>query len=250
MIVCKLGGSVITEKDRRETLDTDSLAVVTDAIGRYVETGGMDLVLVHGAGSFGHYHAAAHGVDTTEGTHSAVAVNDIHGSMKALNVAILDRLLDRGVPAVPVHPLSMASRDAAGSLSFPTAVVSGLLEEGFVPVVHGDVVVQDGVGTTIVSGDEIVARIAASENADRIGLCSSVDGVLDDGDVVPSITSYDAVESILGGSDATDVTGGMAAKVAALLDLGVRASIFGLDDLEAFLAGDAVGTTIDGSQDG
>ncbi len=246
-VVCKLGGSVVTDKERPETVDERALERAADAVASTLEAGHVDdLVLVHGGGSFGHVHASEHGVSTTDGTHDARAVDAIHGAMKTLDEAVLAALLARGVPAVPVHPLSTAHRDFDGALSLPTNQVRTMLEEGFVPVLHGDLVAHLGKGATVVSGDELVADLARSLEADRIGLCSTVPGVLDDENrVIDRIESFADVEAVLGGSDATDVTGGMAAKVQALLSLEAEASIFGLDELEAFLAGEEPGTTLE-----
>ncbi|GAB3683868.1 isopentenyl phosphate kinase [Salinarchaeum chitinilyticum] len=257
--VLKLGGSVITEKDRPETLDGPALDTAGAAIGEVaasVRPGSADdasaagidpadLVVVHGGGSFGHHHAEAHGVSTTDGTHDPEAVLAIHGAMTTLNRFVVQRLREHEVPAVPVHPLSVADRDASGALTLPTGQVATLLEEGFVPVLHGDGVAHAGEGVSVLSGDEIVVSLAESLAADRVGVCSTVPGVLDDdGDVVDSIGVFEDVESLLGASDATDVSGGMAAKVRELLALGGQASIFGLDDLPAFLAGERPGTTV------
>jgi isopentenyl phosphate kinase len=63
--------------------------------------------------------------------------------------------------------------------------------------------------------------------------------------VIDRIDDFDAVAAVLGASEATDVTGGMAGKVRTLLDLEAEASIFGLDALESFLDGADSGTTID-----
>ncbi|QSW99377.1 isopentenyl phosphate kinase [Haloterrigena alkaliphila] len=246
MIVLKLGGSVITDKDRAETLDGEALDRAADAVSKALEGGVEDLVIVHGGGSFGHHHASEHGITTTAGTREAAAALDVHGAMKTLNNFVLSRLLERDVEAVPVHPFSAAHRDADGGLDLPTGQVETLLEEGFVPVLHGDMVAHAGEGATVISGDELVAELARKLEADRIGLCSTVSGVLDDEDaVIDRISAYEDVASVLGASDATDVTGGMAAKVRALLDLEAEASIFGLADLESFLDGANPGTTIE-----
>ena len=246
MIVLKLGGSVITEKDRPETLDGDALERAADAIAAALEGRLEDLVVVHGGGSFGHHNASEHGVSTTEGTHDANAALEIHGAMKTLNQFVLRRLLERDVQAVPVHPFSAGHRERDGSLELPTGQVETMLDEGFVPVLHGDVIAHAGAGATVVSGDELVAELAADLDADRIGLCSTVPGVLDDADaVIDRIDDFDAVADVLGASEATDVTGGMAGKVRTLLALEAGASIFGLEALDAFLTGDNPGTTID-----
>ncbi|WP_137288388.1 isopentenyl phosphate kinase [Natronorubrum halophilum] len=250
MIVLKLGGSVITDKDRPETLDGEALEVAADAIADALrdETDVLadGLVIVHGGGSFGHHNASKHGVSTTEGTHDAAAAVEIHGAMKTLNQFVLRRLLERDVQAVPVHPFSAAHRDSEGELELPTGQLETLLAEGFVPVLHGDMVAHAGAGATVVSGDELVAEVARDLAADRIGLCSTVPGVLDESEtVIDRIAAYEDVASVLGASDATDVTGGMAAKVRALLDLEVEASIFGLEGLDSFLAGSDAGTKIE-----
>ena len=242
--VVKLGGSVITDKDRAEALDGPALA---DAASAIADAAASDLVIVHGGGSFGHHNASEHGVSKTDGSNDAAAAVEIHGAMKTLNDFVLSRLHDRGVPAVPVHPFSAARRDREARLTFATEQVETMLGEGFVPVLHGDVVAHEGEGVTILSGDEVVTAVARGVDADRVGFCSTVPGVLDgDEDVIPEIRSYDEVADVLGGSDATDVTGGMAGKVRALLDLGAPATIFGPDDLRAFLAGEEPGTRIDG----
>jgi isopentenyl phosphate kinase len=170
----------------------------------------------------------------------------IHEAMQALNEAVVGALADEGVPALPVHPLSTASRSADGVLSLPLKTTERMLAEGFVPVLHGDVVVHEGEGATILSGDELVVELARGLDAERVGLCSAVPGVLDEaGSVIPRVTDFDAVAGVLGASEATDVTGGMAGKVRELLALEMPASIFAVDDLGPFLAGDQAGTRIE-----
>jgi isopentenyl phosphate kinase len=242
-VVLKLGGSVITDKDTAETVDGDTLTQVAAAIGEHPE----NLILVHGGGSFGHHHATAHGVSTTAGTDDAAAARAIHSAMSRLNDAVLDALHDAGVAALPVHPLSAGNRNADGELTLPTDQIDQLRQEGFVPVIHGDVIAHAGQGVTVLSGDEIVVAVATALDAARAGLCSTVPGVYDeDGTVINRIASYDAVADALGGSESTDVSGGMAGKVRALLGMEIPAQIFGPSNLDAFLTGASPGTTIQG----
>ncbi|MFB6126520.1 MAG: isopentenyl phosphate kinase [Halolamina sp.] len=256
-LVVKLGGSVITEKDRPETLDGAALDRAADAVADHVADRPVDdpgVVVVHGGGSFGHHHADERGVSTATGTHDANAVAAVHGAMKTLNQFVLARLHERDVPAVPVHPLSAGARTDAGgdgagreALDLSLSAPRTLLAEGFVPVLHGDGVATAGEGVTVVSGDELVVALAEGLDADRVGLCSTVPGVLDDeGAVVPEVAAFDDVADALGASDATDVTGGMAAKVRELLALEAPASVFALDGLGAFFDGETPGTTVRG----
>jgi isopentenyl phosphate kinase len=239
--VLKLGGSVVTEKDVPRTVDEAALETAAAALADR-----EDLVVVHGGGSFGHHHADRHGVTTTEGTHDPAAIGDIHGAMTRLNATVVEVLADAGVPALPVHPMSVGYRDADGTLTFPTGQVRAMLSEGFVPVLHGDGVLHAGRGASVLSGDEIVVRLAEALDADRVGVCSSVPGVSDaTGDVIDTITAFEDVGAALGDSEATDVSGGMAGKVRELLKLDAPAHVFGLAGLEAFLEGGAPGTRID-----
>jgi isopentenyl phosphate kinase len=239
--VLKIGGSVITRKDRPETIDRAALDRASDAVAGIAEP----LVLVHGAGSFGHHHADKHGVSTTDGTSDSAAIRAIHGSMKRLNDAVLDALGGAGLSAVPVHPLSAGTRTADGSLRLETDPVAAMLGESLVPVLHGDVIVHENQGATILSGDEVVVAVARALSADRVGVCSSVPGVYDaHGEPLDRIESFEDVADAVGASDATDVTGGMAGKVRQLLSLDASAHVFDLDGLSAFVSGDDPGTRI------
>lgn len=250
--VLKLGGSVVTHKDEPETVDHETLDQVVASVADYLDgepstDRESDLVLVHGGGSFGHHYAAEHGVSSDDGTTDAVAVSAIHAAMTELNDIVVATLQDHGVPALPVRPLSVAHRRRDDALALPSEQVSTMLGEAFVPVLHGDVIAHEGKGATVLSGDDVVVSLAASLSAERVGLCSTVPGVLDEsGAVVSRIDSYDEVASALGASEATDVTDGMAGKVQTLLSLDVPASIFAPDDLTRFLRGQSAGTTIRG----
>ncbi len=241
-IVLKLGGSVITAKDEPETVDDTALDAVADAVAAIDER----LVVIHGGGSFGHHHAASAGISTTTGTSDAEVVRAIHEAMKELNDTVVDALVAASVPAVPMHPLSIAARAADGDLSLPAKQVAVAVEQGFVPVLHGDIIVHESVGATILSGDELVVRLAQSLQADRVGVCSTVPGVYDaDGTVIDRIRSIEEVADVLDGSDSPDVTGGMTGKVQQLLRLDAPAYIFDVDGLDVFLAGNHAGTRID-----
>ena len=249
--VLKLGGSVITDKGEPETIDRPALASAAAALGHADPD---RLVVVHGGGSFGHYHADAHGVSSTAGTHDAAAVTAIHDAMGRLNTAVVAALQEEELSAVPVRPLSAAVKPDADSttgsergrsLGLATRPVRALLAEGFVPVLHGDVVATPGAGCTVASGDALVAALAGRLAADRVGLCTTVPGVLDaDGAIIEEIDGRETVADVLGDATGTDVTGGMAAKVETLLGIDPPASIFGPDALSQFLATGTAGTVV------
>ena len=241
--VLKLGGSVVTHKDETDTVDKETLAGIATDLATQTPA---ELVLVHGGGSFGHHHAARHGVTAGEGSHDVAAIADIHEAMAELNRAVVAALQEVGVSAVPVRPFSMAHRDE--ELSLPAGSITAMLGEGFVPVLHGDVVVEAGKGATILSGDDIVVALADALDADRVGLCSNVPGVLGKGnEVIQTIDAYEEVAHHLGKSEATDVTGGMAGKVQSLLGLDAPAHVFDQEGLSSFLSGGSPGTLVGGN---
>lgn len=240
----KLGGSLVTEKSGVEAIDEVQLATVARTIG---ENQPASLVLIHGAGSFGHPVAAEHGVTRTEATEDARAVAEIRETMNQLNEAIVDALIAADVPAISVQPCSMSWMDVSGSVCVDAGAIGTILEEGYVPVAHGDIVAWQEHGFAILSGDDLATALARAVDAERIGLCANVPGVLDeDGDVVRSIATYEEVSDLIEAPDGTDVTGGMATKVRAILDHAVPGAIFGADELGAFLAGEMPGTRIAG----
>ncbi len=239
--ILKLGGSVITEKDQEQTVDEPALASVVDAIE---ETSTEGLVLVHGGGSFGHPVANRHGVSVSDGTRDPIAIQSIHEAMQTLNDRVVSALGRAGIPAVGIQPFSMTIQRDDGVTLAPLSI-EAMLEEGFIPVLHGDVMLSAGEGVVILSGDDLVVALASELSASRAGLCTEVGGVLDDtGEIVPAIEDIDALEAELGDAGATDVSGGMARKVRLLDTLDIPASIFGLSGLSAFLAGGTPGTTI------
>ena len=241
-MILKIGGSVLTDKSGEEKLSD----AFDDVIRAVAEADRDDLILVHGAGSFGHPHADKHGLADggREGAH------ETHDSVARLNRRVVDALNQSGVNALPVHPLSCAWRggdtDDTHALGFETVPARTLRDEGFLPVLHGDVVADAGKGVSVLSGDEIAVELADAL-CDEVGMCTSAGGVLDeDGDRLELVTSVEEVTELDGDGDSTDVTGGIHGKVESLLSLPEGGHVFGVDQLEQYLGGESVGTLVRG----
>ena len=55
MIILKIGGSILTNKDAPESeVDSDSLKRIAREIKSSLDNSSKELIIVHGAGSFGH----------------------------------------------------------------------------------------------------------------------------------------------------------------------------------------------------
>ncbi len=211
-VVVKLGGSVITDKAHLRTLREDHLQRLA---GELAQVQGP-LVVVHGAGSYGHVRARKHQVD--EGTAGPATSRD--ASQVRLDVAELHGhvnqvLHDAGLaPAgIPGGALMELREGELGS--FHAASIPTLLEHGFTPVTHGDVAPDTTRGFGIVSGDVLVEQLTRVLHPRLVVFATDVPGVLDADDApIPHLTPDDALDlTTATGSTHPDVTGGMAGKL-------------------------------------
>ncbi len=230
LVLLKLGGSVITDKKSPFTAREE----VIRRLGREIRQAlddrpDLQLILGHGSGSFG--HVVAQKYRTREG---AVRENSWRGYAETaaaaarLNRLVTDLLLEEGVPVVSFQP-SASARCRKGELTyFDTYPMKRVLQAGLIPLVYGDVAVDEVQGFTIISTEQIFDHVArelprpGTMHPARIILAGVVDGVYDADPLThPDASRYEEitpdnwpeVEAALGGSHGTDVTGGMFSKV-------------------------------------
>jgi len=263
LLFIKLGGSILTDKTQPEMLSTATLQSTAATIATAMRAVPEQRILIgHGGGSFGHYWAekygTQHGVTTREGWQGVARVAD---AMGRLNRAVVDALLTAGLDAVGVQP--MASAVAVGGVlqQLETKPIATLLAAGIVPVVHGDVVLDERQGAAIVSTEALFSYLALQLQPQRIVLVGEAGVFTADPRRDPQavrITQITAanIETVLeqtGVSHGTDVTGGMATKVQHMWSLvqavpGLEVQLVGSDPvaLQYVLRGEPVaeGTTI------
>lgn len=214
MIILKLGGSAITDKKGWMSANRKAIAALASAVAKVWKAGALDLVIVHGAGSFGHPLVLKwkldNGVRTAE---QKVACARTHLACCALSALVTGALVEKGVPAVSIPPAEVVKSRNRRIASFSMKPVSAALQSGKVPVLFGDMVPDVKLGFSVCSGDQIVAYLG--KKAKRIVLASNVEGVMAGGKLVPLITSrnFASIAKHLGGSSSKDVTGGMAGKI-------------------------------------
>jgi isopentenyl phosphate kinase len=231
----KLGGSLITDKLISRTPRPEVLARLMDEIAAArLAQPGQGLVLGHGSGSFGHGEARKYG--TRQGVHTPEqwrGLAEVQAVAGELNRLVVDAARAAGLPVLNLPPSASAVCRDGVIQSMALEPLQAALAHDLVPLVFGDVALDELRGGTIVSTEDVFRYLALRLPPERILLAGSEPGVLTrfpDGDVIPAITPGMALSG-LGGSAAADVTGGMASKVGEMLALaqavpGVTVRIF------------------------
>jgi len=245
--ILKIGGSVLTHKDTGEKRVRDD---VLDRIAREVAPRAHGLILVHGAGSFGHPEAVEYGLLERFDMEGVMRTHEV---VCTLNRHVVEALVGVGVPAVGISPMGCAMANNGRLVSLELGPVRRMVELGLVPVLHGDVVMDIGRGASVVSGDQLVAYAARELGVRYVGMASREHGILDPhGNTVPAITdeNLDEVREYLSPPLGADITGGMAGKLDELLELaghGTQSWMFSAlksGAIAAFLEGRPTGTLV------
>ena len=223
-VVLKIGGSVITNKN-------GELAARTEIINRLAEeiakANAKNLIIVHGGGSFGHPTAQKYGIKGgLKDEAQKVGFAETHHVMTVLNGLVMDALVWHSVPAVSVMPSSCITTETGRIKLFDETISKMLLKMGFTLVLYGDAILDEKLGFTVLSGDQIVAHLARKFGARMVVLGVDVDGLYDadpktdkNAKVYPHLTLRELKDfkGELGKSTATDVTGGMLGKITELI---------------------------------
>jgi len=228
LVFLKLGGSLITDKRRVETARPAVIERIAGEIAEAIAARpDMQLVLGHGSGSFGHFAAERFKVHKG-GLQDWRGYAETGAAAQRLNRLVHDALLKARVPAVSLQPSASAKAHDGELVELCVDPVDELLRRGAVPLVYGDVALDDVKGCTILSTEQILTYLARQLRPQRIIIAGEVAGVYS-GDpqrdaivrLIPEITSrnYAEVESMLTSSFGVDVTGGMASKVSELYAL-------------------------------
>ena len=163
-VVLKLGGGLLTNKKGLCSPNIGAIQKSAKTISELIYNG-CKIALVHGAGSFG--HAKAKTWRLSEGKldelfqpknniHTQLeAVYQVREDMKKLNQILTNELDSLGVKYKVFHPHEWAKGfgpNFKGELRF--------LDSKVMSIVHGDVVDDENQGIGILSGDDLVYRIA------------------------------------------------------------------------------------------
>jgi len=259
-IVMKLGGSVITKKDAdnfpsdineiRTRADEFINVDVVERIGREISEAlketTIQLVLVNGAGPFGHYLVR-----------NKQPLQIVHESVKILNERIIKHLnsdLSNGLKIESMAPNETCEwKDERFVSDELWTRGQKAVRSGKILSTYGDILE----GYKVISGDDLAVLLAELWHADRIIMVTDVDGVFTKDPKVhrdaKPIKRFDSGMEVQYSGVGIDVTGGMASKVEKLglaAKHGIKSQIIsGLiaGNVKAALVGDErIGTMMKG----
>ncbi len=252
MLILKLGGAAITDKAVPNTLRLEVLRQVAKTLANHPQP----MILIHGAGSFGHILAKEYQLQNgLQDNAQKRALVKLQQQLHSLNQQVVEVLVEAGLPVFPLHPASMCLMHHRRIAAFFLESVTRALELDLLPVLYGDCVWDTAQGFSILSGDQIAVYLAEHLPNARLAFGTNVNGVLDaQGQVIPEF-HLSAITQV-GKSAATDVTGGMLGKLQEIAELKnptIPTQIFNLlnqHHLERVLVGEThIGTRLVSNQD-
>lgn len=225
MKILKIGGSFITNKAGYKELNANNLDKMAIVISKLWKEGCRDFILVHGAGSFGHPLVNKYELKTSIRTENQrLGFADTHAACSHLSLEFVKKLIEYGVPAISIPPAVAIEQRNKRIISL-NKIVYHYLGNGFLPILYGDMVLDNEITGSVCSGDQITAHLG--KYAEFVVLATDVDGVLDsDKRIIPLITrlNFDEVSKHLYSKEG-DVTGSMKGKIQEMLNLSSPAFI-------------------------
>lgn len=218
MILIKLGGSIITNKEKPLSARKSTIDNIAKSLRKLDEP----FVVVHGGGSFGHYWSVKYDMHTKPAMYNRHGIAIVKNSMVSLNKIVLDSFLKN-----KLNPYCLPPTDfMAGNRPIIKKVkeIEKIAKSNLVPVTFGDALWYGKKKSYILSGDKIMTILASTLRPRLSVFVLNVDGVFSDlktKDLIYEMKSQRPQFSKI----AMDVTGGMKRK----LEEATRISRLGLD---------------------
>ena len=253
-ILLKFGGSLITEKKS----DVPKInAVNLEIIGKLLNNKKYDIIIVHGAGSFGHPIAKEFNIidGLNKSPEQENSITEIREQMKKLNQLLCNIMEKNGIRTKTIVPSkTMRTKGARHITKFPTEVFDKSIEEGTIPITFGDATDDELQGINILSGDVIMVELARIYKPTFSIFIMDLPGVMDgdpkakDSTVIPVVDTklIKNLKERTFNNGNTDVTGGLIGKLECALEIAQYSQcwITNLEALEMALTGNPGGSRI------
>lgn len=266
LTILKIGGSCITYKDQSKAhFRRGFLARMAHEIALSIDDyKNQPLIIVHGGGAMTHplldyYHLSnklKNEVLVTK--QEKISAAKIHVVMNELNNKIVRALQDAGIPAWPIQTSAIAVSLRGNTSDLFVDAIRAALKLGVVPVLHGDLILDNKKGSQIFSGDVVACMLSRDLDAQRLLFMSDVNGVYDSVQNIEKKTIHlnqfsandlQAEKFILDRVSGIDHSGGMREKIRCIKDICSHADVrifSGLinGNINKALRGESVGTKI------
>ncbi len=228
LILIKLGGAAITDKNREYTLKEG----IIEQVMREIKQSGITPIIIHGAGSFAHIIAKDYELvngksDKIRLDKQISAISKIRLSMMKLTSFIANVAIKIEIDPFPVSissTLVSDGPDKEAHIMFES--VEYALKNRMVPILHGDMAFDTDNLFRVISGDRIINLLAEyfknKGRKVRVIFGSNTDGLFDkdpndheDAKLIAKILPNQIKQYLetAGGSAGIDVTGGMYGKL-------------------------------------
>lgn len=206
MILVKLGGSIITNKQKALSPRKKTIDLISKSFRKIKEP----LIIVHGGGSYGHYWSVRYDMHTKPAKYDLHGISVVKNSMIALDKIILDSLEKNKLNPYSVPPTDFIRGGKAIKAKILEA--EKIARSGLIPVTYGDALWHGQKKSYILSGDKIMTMFAKILRPRLSIFALDVDGVYSD------MRSKKLIEEIAGhkimiSKVDMDVTGGMSRKI-------------------------------------
>jgi len=174
MFIIKLGGSVITNKAKECCFKQE----IVDRLAAELRHANKEVILVHGAGSFGHILAKKYKLnDGFKQKNQIEGFARTQAMVQQLNNLVLTSLHNHKIPAVSIPPHAVLSLSNHTLSRMDYNVFKKYLALGFMPVSFGDVAIDNLLGFSICSGDLLVELLAAEFKPEKVIFVLDEDGL-------------------------------------------------------------------------
>ncbi len=154
MILIKLGGSIITNKEKPLSVRRKTINNLAKSLKKINEP----MIIVHGGGSYGHYWSVKYNMHTKEKKYDLRGVAIVKNSMIELNKIILDSLLKNKLNPYCLPPTDFMSGNKP--ISKKVKEIEKIAKSGLIPVTYGDALWYGQKKTYILSGDKVMTHLA------------------------------------------------------------------------------------------
>jgi len=206
MILIKLGGSIITNKEKPLSARRKPIDNILKQVRKIKEP----KIIVHGGGSYGHYWSVKYGMHTKPAKYDLKGVSVVKNSMIELNKIILDAAVKNRLNPYSLPPTDFMNGNR--SIKSKILTINDIAKSGLTPITYGDALWYGQKKSYILSGDVIMTTLAKALKPRLSIFALNVDGVYSNMKSKKLIYDFRKEKPSIS-TNKMDVTGGMTRKI-------------------------------------